>query len=109
MTAELVKICGSKNDINHRRAWFVKKMPREISHANGVEDIVVQERRGASNIAAVRSFIRSHEVLTFFLLAYAIAWGALALIMSFISGSRIEVVAIPLRCQPPSPPPYPES
>ncbi len=96
MTTELVKICGSKNDINHRRAWFVKKMPREISHANGVEDIVVQERRGASNIAAVRSFIRSHEVLTFFLLAYAIAWGALALIMSFISASRIEVIAIPL-------------
>ena len=66
---------------------MVKKMPREISRANGVEDIVVQERRGASNIAAVRSFIRSHEVLTFFLLAYAIAWGALALIIPFISGS----------------------
>jgi len=66
----------------------------------GVEDIVVQdslqERSAASNIAAVRSFIRSHEVLTFFLLAYAIAWGALALIIPFISGSRIEVVAIPL-------------
>jgi membrane protease YdiL (CAAX protease family) len=71
-------------------------MSREISHANGFEDIVVQERRGASNIGTVRSFIKSHEVLTFFLLAYAIAWGALALIIPFISGSRIEVVAIPL-------------
>jgi membrane protease YdiL (CAAX protease family) len=71
-------------------------MSREISHASGVEDIVVQERRGLSKIAAARSFIRSHEVLTFFLLTYAIAWGALALIIPLISGSRIEVFAIPL-------------
>jgi membrane protease YdiL (CAAX protease family) len=72
------------------------KMSREKGHANGVEDIVVQEGRGASKFATVRSFIRSHEVLTFFLLTYAIAWGALALIIPFISASRIEVVAIPL-------------
>jgi membrane protease YdiL (CAAX protease family) len=71
-------------------------MPRKRGHANGVENIVVQERRGTSKMATARSFIRSHEVLTFFLLAYAIAWGALALIIPFISGSRIEVFAIPL-------------
>jgi hypothetical protein len=48
-------------------------MPRKRGHANGVENIVVQERRGTSKMATARSFIRSHEVLTFFLLAYAIA------------------------------------
>jgi membrane protease YdiL (CAAX protease family) len=71
-------------------------MSREKIHANGVEDIVIQERRGPSKFATVRSFIRSHEVLTFFLLTYAIAWGALAMIIPFISASRIEVFAIPL-------------
>jgi hypothetical protein len=71
-------------------------MSQEKGHASGVEDIVVQERRGTSKIATARSFIRSHEVLTFFLLAYIIAWGALVLIIPFISASRIEVVAIPL-------------
>ena len=71
-------------------------MPREIHHANGVENMVAQERHGTSKISTARSFIRNHEVLTFFLLSYAIAWGVLALIMPFISGSRIEVFAIPL-------------
>jgi membrane protease YdiL (CAAX protease family) len=75
-------------------------MSREINHVNGVKGVIVQEstrvKRGASRIAAVCSFIRSHEVLTFFLLTYAIAWGALALIIPFISASRIEVIAIPL-------------
>ena len=71
-------------------------MSQERGHENGVEDIVTQEKRVASKFATARSFIRSHEVLTFFLLAYAIAWGALALIIPFISGSQIEVLAIPL-------------
>ena len=95
LTNELVKIRGSKNDINHRVSFLIR-MSRERGHANGVEDIVVQERRGASKFTTARSFIRSHEVLTFFLLAYAIAWGELVLIIPFISGSRIEVFAIPL-------------
>jgi membrane protease YdiL (CAAX protease family) len=75
-------------------------MSREINHVNSVKGVIVQEsprvKRGVSRIAAVCSFIRSHEVLTFFLLTYAIAWGALALIIPFISASRIEVIAIPL-------------
>jgi membrane protease YdiL (CAAX protease family) len=76
------------------------KVSRDISNANGVEDIVVrdspQESSATSRITTARSYIRNHEVLTFFLLAYAIAWGALALIIPFISGSQIEVFAIPL-------------
>ena len=99
LTNELVKIQGSKNVINHRESCLVQ-MSREISHDDGVENIVARdsprERSATSKIATARSFIRSHEVLTFFLLAYAIAWGALALIITFISGSRIEVFAIPL-------------
>ena len=75
---------------------YQRKEMEGFARENGVEEIVVQERRKTSNIAAIRSFIKSHEVLTFFLLAYAIAWGAIALITPFISGSRIEVFAIPL-------------
>ena len=75
-------------------------MSRENGHDNGVEDTVARdnppERSATSRAAAAHNFIRNHEVLTFFLLSYALSWGALALIIPFISGSQIEVLAIPL-------------
>lgn len=67
---------------------------------DGVGNVIVPWRsRGRYQnvwVIAARNFVKGHQVLTFFLLTYAITWAVIALVPVFTSGGRIGLVAIPL-------------
>ncbi|UCH57896.1 MAG: CPBP family intramembrane metalloprotease [Candidatus Bathyarchaeota archaeon] len=66
---------------------------------DGVGSVIAPESRRERPslwVITARSFIKSHEVLTFFLLTYAITWTVMALVPTFTSGGQIGLIAIPL-------------